>query len=73
VLVTVGYKYTIARTMSKKSKYKRRPARANGMLQISVSLPESLVAKLDALAKAEKLNRTKFIARVMTCLVEYRK
>jgi len=53
--------------MPKKSKH-RPGARAKGMTQISISLPEGLVAKIDAMADAENRNRSNFIANVLQAL-----
>jgi metal-responsive CopG/Arc/MetJ family transcriptional regulator len=50
--------------MPKKSSSKSRP-RAKGMTQISISLPETLVAKIDAMANAENRNRSNFISNEM--------
>ncbi len=38
------------------------------MTQISISLPESLIAKIDKMAEAENRNRSNFIANVMGSL-----
>ena len=51
--------------MSKKSKSSKTGTRAKGMTQISISLPEDLVAKIDAMAGAENRNRSNFISNEM--------
>ncbi len=43
-------------------KKKKSHARAPGMTQISISLPESLVEKIDRMAQTENRNRSNFIA-----------
>ena len=50
--------------MAKKSKKTKSP-RAPGMTQISISIPASLVGKIDAMADAENRNRSNFIANVL--------
>ena len=54
--------------------YKKRKirARAQGMTQISMSLPEALVGKIDEMAAAENRNRSNFIATVLEDLAEAR-
>ena len=54
--------------MAKKTRKPRQSARAEGMTQISISLPESLIAKIDQMAEAENRNRSNFIANVMGAL-----
>jgi metal-responsive CopG/Arc/MetJ family transcriptional regulator len=54
--------------MAKKSKKTRPGARAKGMTQISISLPEGLVGKIDAMADAENRNRSNFIANTLQAL-----
>jgi len=44
------------------AKKKKSHARAPGMTQISISLPESLVDKIDRLADSDNRNRSNFIA-----------
>ena len=44
------------------AKKKKSHARAPGMTQISISLPESLVDKIDRLADIDNRNRSNFIA-----------
>ena len=51
--------------MAKKRKIR---ARAPGMTQISISLPEGLVGKIDEMADAENRNRSNFIATVLESL-----
>lgn len=51
-------------------KQKGSKNRAPGKTQISISLPENLVAKIDQLAEAENRNRSNFIANEMRRLVE---
>jgi metal-responsive CopG/Arc/MetJ family transcriptional regulator len=48
--------------MAKKRKIR---ARAPGMTQISISLPEGLVGKIDEMADGENRNRSNFIATVL--------
>ena len=50
--------------MAKKSKKTKSP-RPPGMTNISISLPESLIGKIDAMADAENRNRSNFIANVL--------
>jgi hypothetical protein len=47
--------------------------RAPGMTQISISLPEGLVSKIDAMADTENRNRSNFIATVLDDLSEQRR
>jgi metal-responsive CopG/Arc/MetJ family transcriptional regulator len=53
--------------MAKKRKIR---ARAPGMTQISISLPEGLVGKIDEMADGENRNRSNFIATVLEDLAE---
>ena len=53
--------------MAKKRKVR---ARAPGMTQISISLPEGLVGKIDEMADGENRNRSNFIATVLEDLAE---
>ena len=46
--------------------------RAPGMTQISISLPEGLVLKIDAMADTENRNRSNFIATVLEGLARER-
>ena len=48
--------------MKKKKTYSRAP----GMTQISISLPQDLVAQIDKLAEAENRNRSNYIATQLT-------
>ncbi len=50
--------------MTKKFK-KVKTARAPGMTQISISLPQSLIGKIDAMADSENRNRSNFISNVL--------
>ena len=54
--------------MVKKSRKLRQATRAKGMMQISVSLPEGLVGKIDSMADAENRNRSNFIANTLQAL-----
>jgi len=54
--------------MAKKSRKPRESARAKGMTQISISLPEGLIGKIDAMADAENRNRSNFIANTLQAL-----
>lgn len=47
--------------------------RAQGMTQISISLPQSLVEKIDRMADAESRNRSNYIATVMKLMPEKEK
>jgi metal-responsive CopG/Arc/MetJ family transcriptional regulator len=51
--------------MSKKSKKSRQSPRSPGMTQISISIPASLVGKIDTMADAENRNRSNFMANVL--------
>ena len=51
--------------MPKKSISSKPGTRAKGMTQISISIPEGLVAKIDAMANAENRNRSNFISNEM--------
>jgi len=55
-------------SMAKKPKKTRLGARAKGMTQISISLPEGLVGKIDTMADAENRNRSNFIANTLQAL-----
>ncbi len=52
---------------------RKKGARASGMTQISISLPEGLVGKIDQVADKERRNRSNFIANVLEKLAEERK
>jgi len=56
---------TVLFSMPKKSNKVGRPPRSGGMTMISISLQQSLVAKIDKMAEAENRNRSNFIANVM--------
>jgi hypothetical protein len=56
-------------TVNKKSKTSRKSTRADGMTNISISLSESLVGKIDQMAGAENRNRSNFIVNVIQELV----
>jgi metal-responsive CopG/Arc/MetJ family transcriptional regulator len=45
-------------------------ARASGMTQISISLPETSVGLIDQMADAENRNRSNFIATVLEDLAK---
>jgi metal-responsive CopG/Arc/MetJ family transcriptional regulator len=53
-------------------KKRKARARAPGMTQISISLPEGLVGKIDEMADAENRNRSNFIATVLEDLSSQR-
>ncbi len=60
-------------SMRKHTKSKRKVrARAPGMTQISISLPEGLVGKIDEMADTENRNRSNFIATVLKDLSKQR-
>jgi len=48
--------------MAKSSKKSRSGPRGKGMTQISISMPASLVVKIDAAAAAQNRNRSNFMA-----------
>ncbi len=50
---------------STKKPSKKSHARADGNTQISISLSETLVAKIDEAAKAENRNRSNYIATTL--------
>ena len=56
------------RSMAKKSKKTRTPARAKGSTMISISLPEKLISKIDQMAEAENRNRSNFIANALLAM-----
>jgi len=49
---------------------KKSHSRAMGMTQISISLPQNLVDKIDALAREDKRSRSNYIAYVIQSLPE---
>lgn len=49
---------------------KKSHSRANGMTQISISLPESLVEKIDRMAGRQKRSRSNYIAYVIDIMPE---
>lgn len=51
--------------MAKESKNKKSHSRAHGMTQISISLPQRLVDKIDQLAEVEKRSRSNYIAYIV--------
>lgn len=53
------------RKAKKTAAKKAAQQRAQGKTQISISLPEELVAKIDKLAAAENRNRSNFIATAL--------
>jgi len=69
-------KKAVKKTAAKKSVAKKAgrktgtPTRAVGKTQISISLPEDLVAKIDRLADAQNRNRSNYIATVLEELTE---
>jgi metal-responsive CopG/Arc/MetJ family transcriptional regulator len=52
------------------AKKKKSHARAPGMTQISISLPEDLVEKIDKLAASDNRNRSNFISTYLESLAE---
>jgi metal-responsive CopG/Arc/MetJ family transcriptional regulator len=54
--------------MPKKSKKTRQSTHVKGVTQISISLPSSLVDKIDQMADAEHRNRSNFIANTLQAL-----
>lgn len=50
---------------TKKTTKKTMHGRAPGKTQISISLPQDLVAKIDQLAEADNRNRSNFISTVL--------
>lgn len=57
-------------TRSATKRASRTPKRSPGMTQISISLPEKIVAEVDKLASAENRNRSNFIANYLKRLTE---
>lgn len=55
------------------TKEKKSHSRAIGMTQISISLPQSLVEKIDNLADEDKRSRSNYIAKVIQNLPESNK
>lgn len=49
---------------------KKSHSRAIGMTQISISLPQNLVDKIDGLAKEDKRSRSNYIAYIIQSLPE---
>lgn len=49
---------------------KKSHSRAIGMTQISISLPQNLVDKIDSLAKEDKRSRSNYIAYIIQNLPE---
>lgn len=49
---------------------KKSHSRAIGMTQISISLPQDLVDKIDSLAKEDKRSRSNYIAYIIQNLPE---
>lgn len=59
-------KKAVKKKAAKKSAAKKATSpRAAGKTQISISLPEDLVQKIDRLAEAENRNRSNFIATTL--------
>ncbi|GHB93339.1 CopG family ribbon-helix-helix protein [Cerasicoccus arenae] len=59
-----------AKRATKKGAKKTSPARATGKTQISISLPEDLVEKIDRMAALENRNRSNYIATALENLAE---
>lgn len=57
-----------ARKAKKTAAKKASQQRAQGKTQISISLPEELVSKIDKLAAAENRNRSNFIATALEAI-----
>lgn len=51
-------------------KDKKSHSRAHGMTQISISLPEKLVEKIDRMAENEKRSRSNYIAYIIDIMPE---
>ncbi|HVU37679.1 MAG TPA: ribbon-helix-helix domain-containing protein [Opitutales bacterium] len=66
--MTVTQQELTCKTNTKMVKKRKVRARAPGMTQISISLPEGLVGKIDEMADAENRNRSNFIATVLESL-----
>jgi hypothetical protein len=64
-----GLSNILTQLMAKKSKKPRQSTRAKGVTMISISIPESLLGKIDQMADAEKRSRSNFIANVFHLLV----
>lgn len=56
----------VANKAAKKTTHKR----ATGKTQISISLPEDLVARIDVMATAENRNRSNYIVTVLEDVVK---
>lgn len=54
----------------KENKNKKTHSRAIGMTQISISLPQDLVDKIDYLAEEDKRSRSNYIAYIIQSLPE---
>ena len=54
----------------KENKNKKSHSRAIGMTQISISLPQDLVDKIDYLAEEDKRSRSNYIAYIIQSLPE---
>ena len=58
----------LSRRVTKSAKGKSNSRRAPGKTQISISIPSSLVERIDRLADAENRNRSNFIANALAAL-----
>lgn len=56
--------------MTKEKDNKKSHSRAIGMTQISISLPQNLVVKIDNLAAEDKRSRSNYIAYIIQNLPE---
>ncbi|GHB98349.1 ribbon-helix-helix protein, CopG family [Cerasicoccus arenae] len=52
--------------MNKRKKSEKKTIRAKGKTQISISLPQDLVNRIDVLAENENRNRSNYITTVLT-------
>lgn len=71
----LNYLYTIMKTknqISKKRTYvrKKSPSERRGIVQISLSVPDELLEKIDSLAYRQNRTRSNFIATAMQKLAE---
>ena len=49
---------------------RKKGTKKQGMTQISISLPQSLVAQIDEMAKSDNRNRSNFIANTLQNLTK---
>ena len=49
---------------------KKSTTRAEGMTQISISLPQTLVAQIDKMAETDNRNRSNFIANTLQTMAK---